>query len=543
MALKDEIKSFFKGEALDYKKTLEKYSRDASIFKIKPKLVVFPRDTEDIKNLVLFINKTQEKNICISPRSAGTDMTGGPLGESIILEMEKYFNKIKKIGSDYAITEPGVYYRDFEKETLKHNLLLPSYPASREICTVGGMIANNSGGEKSLVYGKTENYIKQLKVMLSDGNEYTINALTRPELDEKMRQDDFEGRIYKAMFALVDQNYDLLKSAKPDVSKNSAGYYLWNVWDKKTFDLTKLFAGSQGTLGIITEATLRLVKPKSHSKLLITFIYSFDSLANIINTVLEYRPESFESYDDNTLKFAIRYIMEIVRYFKTKNLFSLGWQFLPELWMGLTGGLPKLILMAEFTGDSEKEVDKNIYAAQAALEKFKLKTRVTKTEEEAKKYWVIRRESFNLLRHHMKEKRTAPFIDDIIVHPEQLKDFLPKLQEILNRYNLLYTIAGHIGNGNFHIIPLMDFRDPKFKQTITELSKEVFGLVISFRGSITAEHNDGIIRSPFLEQMYGSEVFRLFEKTKTIFDPNNIFNPGKKVGATLDYAENHLDRS
>ncbi|MEX0910137.1 MAG: FAD-linked oxidase C-terminal domain-containing protein, partial [Candidatus Paceibacterota bacterium] len=139
---------------------------------------------------------------------------------------------------------------------------------------------------------------------------------------------------------------------------------------------------------------------------------------------------------------------------------------------------------------------------------------------------------FSLLREHIKGKRTAPFIDDIIVRPEFLAEFLPRLQAILDEYNLIYTVAGHAGDGNFHIIPLMDMTDNKNHEVILELSDRVYDLVLQFEGSITAEHNDGIIRTPYLEQMYGADIVALFKEVKHMFDPQNIFNPGKKVGGT-----------
>lgn len=176
-------------------------------------------------------------------------------------------------------------------------------------------------------------------------------------------------------------------------------------------------------------------------------------------------------------------------------------------------------------------------------DKFEIKTRITTSEKDAQKYWLIRRESFNLLRKHVKGKKTAPFIDDLIVRPEYLPEFLPKLNAILDQYKnyMTYTIAGHPGDGNFHIIPLMDLSDSKSKQIIPELSEKVYDLVLDYHGSITAEHNDGLIRTPYLEKMYGPEVYKLFEKTKQIFDPKNIFNPRKKVGSDMNYAMEHIN--
>lgn len=539
-----KLKQNFKGDILNDSATLDAYSRDASLFKVKPSLVVFPKDSEDVKFLVKTVVEENKQGKChsLTGRSAGTDMTGGPLTESIVVSFTKYMNRIKEVGDGYAIAEPGVFYRDFEKETLKHGLFLPSYPASRELCAMGGIVANNSGGEKTLIYGKTENYVEEIKMVLRDGNEYVFKSLTVAELKDKEEQGDVEGEIYAKLHELIDHNYDLIEKAKPNVSKNSSGYYLWNVWDggKSIFDITKIIVGSQGTFGILTEVKFRLIKPKPYSRLLIIFLKEMRILPQLINHVLAFKPESFESYDDHTFKIAMKLLPDVIKKLKG-SIITLGFSFIPELWMTLTGGIPKLVMMAEFTGNSAEEAEQKAKAAEKSLEEFHLKTGVTKTERGAQKYWVIRRESFNMLRQHIHGMRTAPFIDDIIVRPEQLPEFFPKLYAILDQYHILYTVAGHVGDGNFHIIPLMDLTNPKSKEVVRELSEKVYDLIFEFRGSISAEHNDGLIRSPYLEKMFGPNIYGLFKMTKLIFDPDNIFNPGKKAGADLDYAMAHIN--
>ncbi len=210
--------------------------------------------------------------------------------------------------------------------------------------------------------------------------------------------------------------------------------------------------------------------------------------------------------------------------------------------MTLTGGLPKLILMAEFTGASEAEVVERMKKAQAEVESlYGLKTHVTKNEQEEQKYWTVRRESFNLLRQHVKNMHTAPFIDDIVVHPADLPSFLPELDTIFKKYpSLIYTIAGHAGDANFHIIPLMDLTKADQRAIIPVLSDEVYDLVLKYKGSITAEHNDGLVRGPYLEKMYGAKIYGLFKEVKQIFDPLNIFNPHKKTDATEQYLIDHI---
>src|SRR3989344_9213986 len=227
--LVDEIKSLIEGEVSASEADLNLFSHDASIFEVKPELVVKPKNVDDIKKLVSFVSekKSTQPNLSLTARAAGSDMTGGPLNESVILDFTAHFNKIHEIGGDpvksddhgagYAIVEPGVYYRDFEKETLKKGLLLPSYPASKDICTVGGMVANNAGGEKSLSYGKTEKYVRELNVVLSDGNEYVFHPLTSEELEEKKSKQNFEGQVYREVHQLIGSNYEAIQAAKPDV--------------------------------------------------------------------------------------------------------------------------------------------------------------------------------------------------------------------------------------------------------------------------------------------------------------------------------------
>jgi FAD/FMN-containing dehydrogenase len=538
------LKTSFKGEIESDEATLEKYSRDASLFKVNPQLVLFPKDSEDVKTIIKSVLEARAKGeqVSITARSAGTDMSGGPLTTSVVVEFPRHFNKILEVGPNYARTQPGVYFRDFDKATMAKNLLMPAYPASRELCTVGGMTANNSGGEKTLLYGKVEDYVIETKMVLRDGNEYTFKPLTIMELEEKKHLQTLEGEIYRNIAALIDNNYEKLKAAKPHVSKNSAGYYLWNVLDKEKgiFDLNKIIVGSQGTFGMITEVKFRLVRPKTHSRLLVVFLKDMHGLGDLTNHILAFKPESLESYDDHTFKLATKLFPQMVKQMKT-GFFSLMIRFIPEFWAVVTGGIPKLVIMAEFTADSDKAAHEQALKAQESLKEFNVNSKVTNTTEDVQKYWTIRRESFNMLRHHVKNLRTAPFIDDFVVPPATLPEFLPKLYTLLDSYKITYTVAGHVGDGNFHIIPLMDLKQADSIKAINELMEKVNTLVLEYKGSITGEHNDGMVRTPYLEKMYGSEIYKLFEETKRIFDPENMFNPGKKVGGTWEYAINHLD--
>jgi FAD/FMN-containing dehydrogenase len=544
-SLVSELRGLLTGDISTLEADLEKASRDTSLFYVRPQIVVFPKDKDDLIRLVRFVHekKAGGMDVSLTMRAAGTCMTGGPLSTSIVADTTRHMNHVLSIDTSKATVEPGMFYRDFEKETLAHGWLLPSYPASRELAALGGIVSNNSGGEKTLTYGKTEKYVEALDVIFANGETDTLHALSGGGLAAKIAEPTESGRIHKEILALVHDNYDLLQSAKPSVSKNSSGYYLWNAYDKMTdtLDLSKLVVGSQGTLAAVAAATIKGVKPMTHSRMVVMFVPSTTHLGEIIPAFLKHSPETLESYDDNTFKIAIKFFKDIALRMGG-NMISLGFQFLPEFWMALTGGVPKIILMAEFAGDSEDEVEKRAYEAFEEMKGFNLPLKMTHSAQEAKKYWTFRRESFNLLRSRLKGFRTAPTIDDIVVHPKDLPEFLPKLEAIFKKYpELIYTVAGHMGDANFHIIPLIDIHKEGIVATLHKLMDEVFALVFEYRGSMSGEHNDGLLRTAYLPQMYHAEVIKLFEKTKDIFDPLGMLNPGKKVYGDKAFAWSHID--
>lgn len=536
----------FEGEIDTSATTRDFYSHDASMFELMPEAVVFPKDSKDIQTMVDYVRDSKQKrnhHISITPRSAGTDMSGGAIGQSLVMDMTKYFNQIFEVSASSAHAQPGVHYRDFEKETLKHDALMPSYPASRELCTIGGMVANNAGGEKSLEFGKTEKFVTELKVIFSDGNEYTVKPLDRSGLDAKMAQDDFEGKIYRDVFEVVDKHYDEIKAAQPHVSKDSTAYHAWNVWDRETgiFDLNQLIIGSQGTLGIITDIHFRLVPAPKHSGTLVLFLRNTSDLGELINKVLEYKPATFEGFDNYTLMLSFKLFYYFHQNLGWWGMLKLAVQLIPDA-LKLFRGIPKMVLLIEFNGETPEEVTQKVHAMHTALKPFGHEALFEEdgNEAKAKKFWIMRRESFNLLRKKVHDKHTAPFIDDLVVPPQYLSEFLPKLREIIDSYKLLATVAGHMGDGNFHVIPLMKIEEKLERIKLSPAMREVNNLVLKYGGSLSGEHNDGMSRGPWLYLMYSRDMMHIFKKIKTIFDPDNIFNPDKKTDAHWEFSISHL---
>ncbi len=549
--IKSELALFgFRGEMEDSPAAKELYSHDASMFELRPELVLMPQDAHDVERIVKLVaeRKKTHPNLSITGRAAGTDMAGGAINESIILSFTQHMHHIGHVSSTEATAQPGVYYRDFEAATLKHHALMPAYPASRDMAAIGGIVNNNSGGEKSLEFGKTADWVKELKLVFADGKERVVKPLKQAELDRKIKQKDFEGQVYKGIYDLCKKHYDLIKKAKPHVSKNSMGYGIWDVWDRETgvFDLTRLIVGAEGTLGMMTEATLRLTPKRAHNGLLVFFLKDLKKLGEVINTVMESKPATFEGFDDQTMILFFKLMPSLLKTMGFRAFAGLLFSLIPE-GLRVLKGYPKLILMVEFDGETPQEVHDKIKALHKSL---KLKNKqfhynITAqedddTEAKSEKFWLMRRKSFQLLRSKVKDKHTAPFIDDFIVPPAVLPEFLPKLQKIIRKYKLFATIAGHMGDGNFHVIPLMKIEEEKERHKLLPAMKEVNTLVLKYGGSLSGEHNDGLVRGPWLKDQFGGPMLQVFKDAKHVMDPQNIFNPHKKSDANWDFSYSHI---
>ena len=403
---------------------------------------------------------------------------------------------------------------------------------------------NNAGGEKSLIYGKTEDYVRSMKVVLADGNEYLVKPLIKSELDKKMAQGDYEGDLYKQIFDMLEHDYDKIKAAKPKVTKNSTGYKLWDVWDREKgiFDMTQLFVGSQGTLAMMTEVELGLVKQPKHSGVLVGYARNLDHMGEIIQILKKHNPTTIEAFDEHTVGFAFRFFLKFREGIGWWGLFKMAFRLIPDAFI-LMRGIPKMIFMASFDDDDYDVIKSKIDALRDEIDAkhWRITTESAETEAKSERFWMMRRKSFKLLRDNVKGgKHTAPYIDDVVVPSEHIAKFWPEIKAILDKYELLYTIAGHLGDGNFHIIPLMNLSDPKERAKIEPSMMEVLDLVNKYDGVLSGEHNDGLVRSPFLDKMYYKDIFALFKKTKKIFDPTNIFNPHKKTDADWEYSKEHM---
>lgn len=539
-------------------KTLDKNSTDASIFRMIPSGVFVPHDKNELIKFVNEIIKLKKENpngdLSISSRSAGTCMSGGSLTDQYVISFTENLNNIIKIDKKNKTVElePGVYYRDMERETLKSGLILPSYPASRELCAVGGMIGNNAAGEKTFKYGKTDKYIEEIEMICADGKVYNFKEISGPVLDDVLQNDHtFYGDIHRAVYKIVNENQDEIEKNTPTVTKNSSGYYIWNVYNKNrhSMNLAKLICGAQGTFGVMTKFKIKLIDREEKSRMAVVFLEDINDMPMMVEKISPLAPESFEVFDDHTFRIAMKFLPQILKRLGG-SIFSLARLFWPEFKMLISGNIPKIVMLIEFVEKDRTTLNKKTREIEKIFNNIamddeladRVSAHIVRSDREAKKYWVFRRESFNLLRSKLKDVRTVPFIEDVVVRSSDLATFLPKFEEILDKENLVYTIAGHVGDGNIHVIPLMKLSDGRSIDQIKSISDKVYTLVQQYGGSLSGEHNDGLIRSPFLSYMYSDKMLDIFKQLKHAFDPMNIFNPNKKIGVTWDYAEKLIDR-
>lgn len=504
---------------------LDYYSTDGSIFEVRPKAVCYPKDTIDVQNImkIIFEEAKNGNYFPITPRGKGTDQGGGPLGEGLIVDFTRYMNQILEIGEDFVRVQPGVRYGHLQNELKKRGKYLPPYPASIEICSIGGAVANNSAGEKTVKYGATRDYVHSLKVILANGDLIETIPLTSQELSSKKRQKTFEGRMYRRLHDLIRKNKKLIAEHEPQVTKNSTGFALWELEKGGLFDLSQLFVGAQGTLGLITEIVLvTMDTPRQEDVTLAVSHYEdLHSAGQAIHKLHALKPSALEIVDQNLLKLVIK-----------QN---------PQLLKGLIPHkLPAIVLLTEFD-DSKRAVTKTkLASAKDIFEEHSFEWIVKNDPEDQARLWKLRRSAAAVMWTIPGKKKALPIIEDGIVPPKKIVTFFEKAYEIFERYELDIAVWGHAGDANLHMQPFMDLSKTADRKKIFQVTDDFYKMVVSLGGAPSAEHNDGLMRSPYLKVLYGNQMCKVFDKVKQIFDPTNVLNPHKKTGVDFNYIKRHV---
>lgn len=516
------LQEHLSGEVVTSVDAIEYFSTDNSIFTITPSIITYPRSENDVRKTSRFTWQLAERGrfIPITPRGLGSNVTGAAIGEGIITVFPAHMNRILELDSKSGevTVEPGLNFGKLQQALHTHGRFLPVYSSSLNYSTIGGAVSNNIGGEKSIKYGNIQNFVKSLRVVLSNGEVIETKRLSKRELSKKMGLSTYEGEIYRAVDTLIEENHDAIENLKDFPVRTSAGYNLSAVKRKdKSFDLTPLFVGAQGTLGTISQITLETETYSPKTALVIGHLQELSQAEIIIAKLRDMKtpPSAVELIDGNLLDF-----VDKTNPNQLKNLTKK-----PR---------PKLVLLVEFNDSSERVQAKATKRAKKIFADSGVEA-VIETEESAKKEaWKIRDLSASILGFADGGRRALPIIEDGIVPLEQLMPFVQGVYEIYQRNRLLPSLWGQAGEGNLHTYPQLDLSQLGERQKIFRIIDDYYNLVISLGGSTSAQNNDGRLRAPYLEKLYGAEAYNLFGKLKAIFDPYNILNPGVKLGVTVE---------
>jgi FAD/FMN-containing dehydrogenase len=509
------------GEVISAVDARRYFSTDGSIFVLAPALIVYPHDENDVRKVARFSWQLAERNriVPITARGAGTDQAGAAIGSGIMLVFPAHMNRIVELdGKSGAVTvEPGLNYGKLQQTLMTHGRFLPPYPASLEYSTVGGAVANNTSGEKSVKYGDTRNFVRSLRVVLANGEVIETGRVSKRELNKKLGLATFEGEIYRGLDTLLEEKGEFIKNHDLSVSKNTAGYHLANIkHDDGSIDLTPLFVGSQGTLGLITEI---IFDTELHNPQTTLFVACFDDLQAAQTAIAELRtmpdpPSTIELINDHLLEYVAR-----INPNQLRALFPKPY--------------PRIVLLVEFD-DVDRQQKKSTKRAQKIFDKYATSTQVETNLDKQSRLWKIRQLPASLIAHAESQARALPIIDDGVVPVEKLAEYLESLYGLLEKTRLPAAVWGHGGDGHIRLQPHLDLAHVGDRQKAFRLLDEHAKLIIGLGGSTSGGGGDGRLRAPYLPALYGSEMYAIFQKVKQIFDPYGTLNPGVKMNVSLD---------
>jgi len=483
------------------------YAVDASIYRITPQAVVLVESEDHIQTLVSY---ARTRGIPITARAAGTNLTGSAIGSGIILDVSR-LHRILDVNREarWARVQPGIVLAELNKQLAPRGLMFGPDPSSGDMCKLGGMLANNSAGPHTLRYGAVKDNVESMRVCLESGE--WLEARSYEQDDPCLGELIARHQSLHTTRTLLDEHRAMIRQRRPSVSKNSCGYNLFGLVDgleQGRLDLPKLFVGSEGTLGIFSEVTIRLVdRPKATLTALIHFA-RLEDVGDAVPKLLELAPSALEVMDANTLDLIGR----------AKH--------------GIPPGAAATLL-AELDGDAlHGDLRERADRMAMVCRRYPLSSDVVIAydQEQRDELWKARKALYPTLYRFDPRKKPINFVDDVVVPAERISELIRYLEEFFEGQRVPVAVFGHIGNGNAHIVPLLDVNDEvDFKKMVLGYQEIHRTVLERFGGSICGEHGDGRVRAEYVRKMFGSELYDLFVQVKQSFDPSGIFNPGVKI--------------
>ena len=520
------LQAHISGDVFYGAKMREAYSEDGSILTITPSLIVYPRTTNDVRKVARFAWQLAEKGhvLPVTTRGNGTDTSGAAIGKGIILNTTAHMGRILELDTKQRLVrvQPGLNFKSLQETLHTHGLFLPAYPANYKYSTIGGAIANNASGEKSFKYGAMSEWVQKLEVVLANGEVIQTGKINKKELERKKGLASLEGELYRAVDGLVYDHetaiYDYDDNRRSFLARDNVGYSIADVFSKDgSCDLTPLFVGSQGTLGVITEAIIKVEAYAPQTSLLVASFDSMEAMAEAVDVAAVLAPSSIEMIDEKLIAFVKKERgVDII-----KSTFD------------TTDVPPKAILFIECDDENLRKRNKKIKKLYKQLSRIAVDIRATDDPEVQESLWAARASTSAVLQYEKGHTAALPIIDDCIVPSDKLLDLIGAINGLGAKHKLDLAIWGHAGDANLHVMPLLDLTKLGDRQKVFKLMNEYFAAVVALGGSIAAENNEGRVRAAFANLQLGEELTGVMNGIKKAFDPYNMLNPGVKTGTTL----------
>ncbi|MBR9757234.1 MAG: FAD-binding protein [Algicola sp.] len=498
------------------------YATDASVYRMLPTAVAYPKTNADIKRLIKFAHNN---NISLIPRTAGTSLAGQCVGDGIVVDVSKHFTNIiaLDVANQTVTVQPGVVRDELNNYLKPYGLFFGPNTSTSNRCMIGGMVGNNSSGTTSIQYGVTRDAVLKLETILSDGSQVLFEAVSPTEFKQKLTLNSLEGHIYNTLYnALKDddvQEQIANNFPKPEIHRRNTGYAIdelikSNVFSKTEapFNLCKLLTGSEGTLAFTTAITLQLAKlPPKESALVACHFNTLEACLNAVETVMTHNLHTCEMMDKT--------ILDLTKHNKTQQE---NRQFVV--------GDPKAILMCELKAETPAKLEQQITLLVTDLDQANLSyAHVVLKGEAVNQAMALRKAGLGLLGNMIGDKKSVACIEDTAVALPDLAGYIKAFTQIMDKYNQNAVYYAHAGAGELHLRPILNLKKHSDVKQFKEITNDVAVLVKKYRGSMSGEHGDGIVRSEFIPMMIGQENYDIIKQIKTTFDPNNIFNRGKIV--------------
>ena len=527
-ALRSDLQHAIAGEVRFDRVSRALYSTDASVYQIEPLGLVVPKSRDD---LVRVVEIARRHGVSITMRGGGTSQAGQAIGSGIIVDTSKYLNRVLEVNVEerWAIVEPGVVLDELNTQLRAHGLRFAPDISTASRATIGGMIANNSSGARSVLYGKTLDHVLELDVVLADGATARLRALSAEELEQACRADTLEGRCHDTVRRLGRELRAEIDRRFPKVLRRVGGYNLDEFGPDRPFNLARMIVGSEGTLALVTAAKVALVPlPKAKAVMAIEYDELLDALA-ATPAILRHRPSAIEVMD--------RFILDHAR--ESPVLDGMRRAILQHETAGA-------LLCVEFYADRQEDLPPRLDALERDLAASGLtcRWRRAETAPDQARIWSFREAALGLSMAMKGDDKSLSFVEDTAVAPEKLRDYIERFLAVIRAHGTRAGIYAHASVGCLHVRPVVNLKTADGIRAFESIANAIADLVLEFGGALSGEHGDGMVRGPFTQKMFGPVLYEAFREVKRTFDPDGLFNPGKIIDtppltANLRYGANY----